>query len=93
MVTAIVLLKVERKNINNVAQNLSDVHGVSEVYSVSGRFDLAAIIRSKTNEDLSEVVTGRMLKIEGITSSETMLAFRCFSKHDLDAMFSLNVED
>jgi len=93
MVTAIVLLKVERKNINNVAQKLSDVQGVSEVYSVSGRFDLVAIIRSKANEDLSEVVTSRMLKIEGITSSETMLAFRCFSKHDLESMFSLNAEE
>lgn len=92
MVTAIVLLNVERKNINDIAQELSDVGGVSEVYSVSGRFDLVAIIRAKTNEGLSDVVTGRMLKIEGITSSETMLAFRCFSKHDLDAMFSLNAE-
>ena len=63
--------------------------GVSEVYSVAGRYDLAVIIRVKDNEGLAEIVTDRMLKTEGITDSETLITFRVYSKHDLESMFSL----
>ena len=89
MVTAIVALKVDRKKVNEVATELSAIGGVTEVYSVSGRYDLIALVRVRDNETLSDVVTGTMLKVDGITDSETMLAFRTHSKHDLDAMFSI----
>jgi transcriptional regulator, AsnC family len=89
MVTAIVLIRAERGAINTVAQQLSDLAGVSEVYSISGRFDLAAIIRVKSNEELAELATNQMVKVKGIISTETMLAFQCFSKHDLESMFSV----
>ncbi|MBD3318185.1 MAG: Lrp/AsnC family transcriptional regulator [Chitinivibrionales bacterium] len=89
MVVAIVLLKVERKRVNEIAEVLSEVGGVAEVYSVSGRYDLVTIIRSKDNEALSDVVTNHMLKVDGIVDSETMLAFRGFSRHDLESMFSI----
>jgi DNA-binding Lrp family transcriptional regulator len=67
--------------------------GITEVYSVSGRYDLIALIRTKDTETLSDIVTGSMLKIDGIVDSETMLAFRVHSKHDLDSMFSIGVEE
>ena len=89
MVTAIVALKVDRKKVNDIAAQLSGLKGITEVYSVSGRYDLIALVRTKDNESLSDVVTGSMLKIDGITGSETMLAFRTYSKHDLDSMFSI----
>ena len=89
MVTAIVLLKVERDRVNEIASALSDLDGISEVYSVSGQYDLVAMVRVKDNDGLADVVTRHMLKIKGIDSTETMLSFRCYSKHDLDGMFSI----
>jgi DNA-binding Lrp family transcriptional regulator len=89
MVTAIVLLNVTRNKINAVAEKLADMDGISEVFSVAGEYDLAAIIRVKDNEGLADLVTNRMLKIEGITKSETLIAFRVYSKHDLEAMFAI----
>jgi DNA-binding Lrp family transcriptional regulator len=89
MVTALVLLNVERDAVNAVAEKLSDMQGVSEAYSVAGRYDLAVMIRAKDNDQLAELVTGKMLKIQGIQKSETLIAFRAYSKHDLESMFSL----
>lgn len=92
MVSAIVLLTVERDKINSVADAIADIEGVSEVYSIAGRYDLAAIIRVKTNDDLAKVVTERIRKVGGITSSETLISFRVYSKHDLERMFSIGME-
>jgi DNA-binding Lrp family transcriptional regulator len=92
VVSAIVLLNVERDLINDVAEQIIDIEGVSEVYSVAGRFDLVAIIRVADNEGLADVVTSQMLKIKGIINSETLIAFRVFSKYDLDRMFSIGLE-
>jgi DNA-binding Lrp family transcriptional regulator len=91
MVTAIVLLNVERGEINAVAEKLVDIEGVSEVYSVSGRYDLVAMIRVPRNEDMAAIVTEYIRKIEGIQRTETMLAFRSYSRHDLEAMFSIGL--
>ncbi len=89
MVTAIVALKVDRKKVNDIAVQLSGMKSITEVYSVSGRYDLIAIVRTPDNETMSDMVTGAMLKVDGIVDSETMLAFRAYSKHDLDSMFSI----
>jgi DNA-binding Lrp family transcriptional regulator len=89
MVTAMVLLNVDRDKVNTVAEKLSEMPGVSEVYSVAGRYDLSVVIRAKDNDQLADLVTSRMLRIEGILKSETLIAFRVYSKHDLEAMFSL----
>ncbi len=89
MVTAIVALKVDRTKVDDVASALSGLDGVTEVYSVSGRYDLIALVRTADNEAMADVVTGAMLKVDGIQDSETMLAFRAYSKHDLEAMFSI----
>ena len=92
MVSAIVLLRVERDKINTVADAIADIEGVSEVYSVAGRYDLAAIIRGKTNDELAKVVTEHIRKVNGITSSESLIAFRVYSRHDLERMFSIGLE-
>ena len=93
MVSAIVLVECEKGKINQTAEALADVDGISEVYSVAGRVDLVAVIRVKDNEDLAEIVTQKMLHIPGITRTETLIAFRVFSRHDLDSMFSIGSED
>lgn len=92
MVSAIVLLKVQRGVINEVAATLAEMPGISEVYSVGGRIDLVAVIRVRTNEEMAELVTEKMLHVEGITDSETLIAFRVFSEHDLESMFSIGLE-
>jgi DNA-binding Lrp family transcriptional regulator len=93
MVTAIVLMKIARDRINEVAAALLEIAGVSEVFSVAGRYDLAAIIRVRTNDDLAQVVTERMRAAAGILETETLIAFRAFSRHDLERMFSVGMED
>ena len=91
MVHAVVLLTVQRGKINEVAETLAEMDGVSEVYSVGGRFDLVAVIRVASNELLAQLVTDQMLKVSGITNSETLIAFRVFSRHDLESMFSIGM--
>ncbi|MGB2869903.1 MAG: Lrp/AsnC ligand binding domain-containing protein [Bacteroidota bacterium] len=92
MVTAIVLLTVERDRTNTIAEKLAEIPGVSEVYSIAGRYDLAAIVRVKDNDDLARIVTDHVRKVEGIMMSETLISFRVFSKHDLERMFSIGME-
>ncbi|MFN8492733.1 MAG: Lrp/AsnC ligand binding domain-containing protein [Caldilineaceae bacterium] len=92
MVTTIVLINVEHGRINEVAEQLADLEGVSEVYSVGGRFDLVVVIRVKTNEQMADLVTNQMLKVDGIQKSETLIAFRAFSRHDLESMFSVGFD-
>lgn len=91
MVTSIILINTERTKINEVAEQLADMEGVSEVFSVSGKYDLIAIIRVKSNDDLANLVTKKLLSIDAILKSETMLAFKAFSRHDLEAMFTVGM--
>ena len=92
MVNSVVLLKVGRGLVNDVAQQLADLNGVAEVYSVGGQYDLVAILRVRDNDALAALVTEHMLKVDGITETETLIAFRAFSRHDLEAMFSVGME-
>lgn len=91
MVTAIILIKTARGSINEVAGELAEMEGVSEVYSVSGKYDLVAVVRVPSNDDLADLVTQKMLGITAIVKSETMLAFKAYSRHDLEAMFSVGL--
>ena len=89
MVNAFVLLKVQPARIAALASELTEIAGVSEVYSVAGDVDLVAIVRVRHHDELAEVVTGRLSALDGIVETRTMIAFQAFSQHDLDAMFSL----
>jgi len=91
MVTSIVLINTARNKITEVAEKLAGMQGISEVYSVSGNYDLVAIVRVKTNDELADLVTRSMLAIEHISKTETMLAFKAFSNHDLEAMFTVGM--
>ena len=93
MVSAVVLLKTQRGLINEVATQLAELEGISEVYSVGGRYDLVAILRVRDNDAMAALVTEHMLKVNGIAESETLLAFRAFSRHDLESMFSLGLDE
>jgi len=84
-------MNVERTKINEVAELLKALPGISEVYSVSGNYDLVAIVRVATNDELADLVTKKMHSIEAIEKTETMLAFKAYSRHDLDAMFAVGM--
>jgi len=89
MVTSFILMNVKRQGVNSIAEALLDINGISEVYSVTGQYDLVAIARVNSNDDLAELVTDKVSAIEGIERTDTMLAFKAYSRHDLDAMFSV----
>jgi DNA-binding Lrp family transcriptional regulator len=91
MVTSIVLINTVRTKINEVAEQLAKMEGISEVYSVTGHYDLVAIVRIPTNDDLANLLTNKLLSVEFILKTDTMLAFKAFSRHDLDAMFSVGM--
>ena len=92
MITAIVLIKGERDKLPETAEAMTQVKGVSEVYSVAGEYDLVAIIRVKEHDQLAEIMTGHLLKMEGIVATNTLVAFKSFSKVDLDRMWEIGLE-
>ena len=91
MVTAIILIQTQRTRTNEVAEQLVEITGVSEVYSVSGNYDLVAIIRVADNDALARLVTDHLRPLDGIDKTQTMLAFKAYSRHDLDAMFAVGM--
>lgn len=93
MITAIVLIKAAVDQIPEVAEAIADLEGVSEVYSVAGTVDLIAIVRVRRHEELADVIAGRLNKVPGILSTDTHIAFRAYSRHDLEAAFSLGFDD
>jgi DNA-binding Lrp family transcriptional regulator len=93
VITAIVLLKAEVHTIPETGQAIAELPAVSEVYSVAGPWDLAAIVRVRTQEELAHAITNQIDKIKGITASETLLGLQVYSRHDLDRLFSLGFED
>ena len=82
MPTAIVLLKIDHKRVTGTAERLLEISGVTEIYSVSGRFDLMAIIKCESVDMIECVITDHLLKTEGVIDSETMFAFRSYGKRE-----------
>jgi DNA-binding Lrp family transcriptional regulator len=87
------MINCETDSIPEVAQALADVPGVSEVYSTAGHVDLIAIVRVPQFEQIAEVIAGRISKVAGVVETETHIAFRAYSRHDLEAAFAIGLED
>lgn len=92
MITAIVFVKAEVNRIPEVAEAIASLEGVSEVYSVTGKIDLIALVRVRQHDDIAAVVADRLNKVEGVLDTETHIAFRAYSKHDLESAFSLGLD-
>ena len=93
MLTAVILVKATREALTNLGPRLADVEGIAEVYTVTGEWDFVAIARVREHDDLAQVVTQRLTKLDGIAGTQTMVAFQQFSAHDLESMFGLGLED
>jgi DNA-binding Lrp family transcriptional regulator len=89
VVTAIVLIKTDVARIPETAEAIAQLPQVTEVYSVTGEFDLVAIVRVRTHEELGDVIPGTLNKVSGVTHTETHVAFRTYSRHDLEAAFAI----
>lgn len=91
MVTAFILINAERGRIADASQEILDLDGITEVYSVAGEYDLVAVARVRENEELAKLVTEDLIAVEGLTKTETLIAFRQYSRHDLERMFSIGM--
>ena len=86
------MISVETDKIPEVAEQIAELEGVSEVYSVAGDVDLVAIIRVREFDDIAEVIAGRLSKVPGVRHTDTHIAFRAYSRHDLESTFSIGAE-
>lgn len=92
MVTAFVLIKTDASRIPESAEEISGLEGISEVYSVTGEWDLIAVARVRKHDELADVIADRLSKVPGVMATTTHISFRAYSQHDLDAAFSLGLE-
>ncbi len=92
MVTAFILMNVERPRLKSIADDLLAIDGVAEVYSVAGPFDLVVIVRVKEHEQLNDLVTEHIGSLEGIEGTETLISFRAFAKKDLGLLWDIGVD-
>ena len=93
MITAIVLIDSATDSIPEVAEALANLNGVSEVYSVAGGVDLIAIVRVREFDQIAEVIAGGISKTAGVLNTDTHIAFRAYSRHDLEEAFSIGFAD
>jgi DNA-binding Lrp family transcriptional regulator len=89
VITAIVLIKADVARIPETAETIAEMPAVTEVYSVTGEFDLVALVRVRSHDELADVIPGSLNKVSGVTHTETHIAFRTYSRHDLEAAFAI----
>ncbi len=89
MITAIVLVNAEKQALGDLGERLAAVEGVSEVYSVTGEIDLIAMVRARGHEELADIVTKKIAQVPGVARTHTHVAFRMYSRHDLESVFAI----
>ncbi|HEV7178603.1 MAG TPA: Lrp/AsnC ligand binding domain-containing protein [Candidatus Baltobacteraceae bacterium] len=92
MVTAFILMNVERPRLKSIADDLLAIEGIAEVYSVAGPFDIVAVVRVKEHDDLNDLVTEHVAALDGIENTETLIAFKTFSKKDLGLLWDIGID-
>jgi DNA-binding Lrp family transcriptional regulator len=92
VITAIVLIAADVAVIPEVAEKIADIDGVTEVYSVTGDVDLIAMVRVREHERLADIIADRISKVPGVLTTETHIAFRAYTRHDLEAAFALGFD-
>ncbi|GGO53358.1 transcriptional regulator [Streptomyces daqingensis] len=92
MITSIVLIKTSTDRIPEIAEQIAALESVSEVYSVTGAHDLIALVRVAQHDDLADIIPGKISKVPGVQSTETHIAFRTYSQHDLESAFAIGLD-
>ncbi len=93
MITALVMINAARHTVPETAQALLRIEGVREVYSVTGEYDLVAIVSTPVYEELAALVTSRITAVRTITGTHTLMAFQCYSNNDMERMWDIGTED
>lgn len=91
MITAIVFIQAEVARLSDIAEQIAAIEGVTEVYSVTGELDLVAMVRVREIEGVSSVVADQLNQVDGVVSTQTQIAYRAFSQHDLEDAFSIGL--
>jgi DNA-binding Lrp family transcriptional regulator len=91
VITAIVLIDCATDSIPEVAEALANLPGVSEVYSVAGHVDLVAMVRVREFDEIAQVIAGSISKVPGVLNTESHIAFRAYSRHDLEEAFAIGL--
>jgi DNA-binding Lrp family transcriptional regulator len=86
---ALVLIQAEGSALATLGGELADIEGVAEAYSVTGDWDFVAILRLRQHDQLAPIVTGQISQLAGVRRTQTMVAFEVYSRHDLEALFSV----
>jgi len=89
VIHAIVLIGAERSALGTLGGELADIEGVAEAYSVTGDWDFVAVLRFREHDQLAQIVTGQISQLKGVLRTQTMVAFEVYSRHDLEALFSV----
>jgi DNA-binding Lrp family transcriptional regulator len=89
MTHAIVLVQADASALGTLGGELASIDGVAEAYSVTGEWDFVAILRLRDQDQLAQVVTGQLSQLQGVKRTQTMVAFEAYSRHDLEALFSV----
>ncbi len=92
MITAIVLINAEKQALADLGERLAAIEGVSEVYSVTGDIDLIAMVRARGHEEMADIVTRRIAQTAGVARTQTHVAFRAYSRHDLESVFAIGAD-
>jgi DNA-binding Lrp family transcriptional regulator len=92
MITAVVLITADRGALPKLGESLAAVEGVSEVYSVTGEFDFIAMVRAREHDELADIVTRRLAQIPGVARTHTHVAFKMYSRHDLESLFAIGAD-
>ena len=92
MITAVVLISADRTAIPTLGEALAAVEGVSEVYSVTGPMDFIAMVRAREHDELADIVTRRIAQVPGVARTATHVAFKAYSRHDLESMFAIGAD-
>jgi DNA-binding Lrp family transcriptional regulator len=92
VITTIVLATADIHQIPETAQAVADLPDVSEVYSVAGDYDFVIMVRTKTHDDLARVVSEEIARIPGVQRTQTLVAFKVYSRHDVESLFSVGFE-
>jgi DNA-binding Lrp family transcriptional regulator len=71
-----------------LAEELADIDGITAVFSVAGRYDLVANLRVPDNEAVADIVSGSVRGLDGILRTETLIAFRVYSRADIEGIFA-----
>lgn len=93
MITAVVLIQAVHGSVADLAEQLLEIPEVAEVYSVAGDYDLVAMVRVKHYDAMADVVPGKLQRLQGVERTTTLMAFQCYSRHDLERLFSIGLED